>query len=73
MVAGNLTLDTVGTYLLEIVREDGIAFANIPMTRGNAWPVIDPLTDEQISKIRSDRSLVIRSTVDRINTIRNAL
>ena len=73
LVTGNLTLDTVGTYLLEIVREDGIAFANIPMTRGNAWPVIDPLTDEQISKIRSDRTLVIRSTVDRINTIRNAL
>ncbi len=66
-------MEKIGTYLLEIVREDGIAFANIPITNGNAWPVIDPISDEQISKIRTDKTLVVSSTLSRINTIRNAL
>jgi rare lipoprotein A len=73
IMSGSLNLDTIWTYLLEIVREDGIAFANIPITRGNAWPVIDPLTEKQISEIRSDSNLVVRSTIDRINTLRNSL
>lgn len=73
IINGNITLDSVGTYLLEIVREDGIAFANIPITRGQAWPIIDPLSDKQVSEIRNDSALVITSTVDRINTLRKSL
>ena len=66
-------MESEGTYLLEIVREDGIAFANLPITRGNAWPVVDPLTEKQISEIRTDSQLVIASTVNRINEIRRKL
>ena len=73
MMSGSIVLDTVGTYMLEIVREDGIAYAYIPITYGNAWPIIDVLTPSEISTLRTDSPLVKRSTIDRINVLRNSL
>ncbi|GAB0174887.1 MAG: hypothetical protein HHAS10_07660 [Candidatus Altimarinota bacterium] len=73
LVSSVFRLDGEGTYLLEIVREDGIAFANISVTKGNAWPVVEMLSDKQISQIRDDRAQVIVSTVNRINDLRKNL
>ena len=70
LVKATFSLPAEGSYILEIVREDGIAHANIPLTRGRVWSILDPLTDEQTRTIRKDKNTVMNATFRSINTLR---
>jgi hypothetical protein len=69
-VTGSLNMDQVWTYLFEIVREDGIAYVNIPITRWAVWPLLDPIPEDQVSTVRQNTKIIIESILSRINTIR---
>ncbi len=68
-----LPLSQDGNYILELVRQDGIAYANIPLPRGNIWSIIDPLTDAQIRTIRKNPDIVRVSVLDEINSLRKKI
>ncbi|MBP6981407.1 hypothetical protein KBB25_01380 [Candidatus Gracilibacteria bacterium] len=37
-----LNLSSIGTYRLEFVQSDGLAYINIPITRGMVWNILSP-------------------------------
>ncbi len=65
-----LSLPQEGNFMLEIVRQDGIAYVNIPIARWNIWSIIDPLADIQIRTIRKNVDIVRASILDEINILR---
>ncbi len=65
-----LSLPQEGNFMLEIVRQDGIAYVNIPIARWNIWSIIDPLADIQIRTIRKNVDSVRASILDEINILR---
>lgn len=73
LIQASFMTDIVGTYKLETVRQNGYAYYNIPIIHGNVWNIIKPLTETEISTIRSDVTLVTNTTIDRINTLRKSL
>lgn len=68
-----LPLSEDGNYILELVRNDGIAYANIMIPRGNVWAIIDPLTDTEIRTIRKNPDTVRQSILFEINTLRKKI
>jgi hypothetical protein len=53
------------TYVFEVVRQDGIAFINTP--------ILPSFSDSEIRTIRKNKDIVILSTQERINTLRESL
>lgn len=45
----------------------------MPISKGDVWPVIEPLTEKEVTRIRSDRLQVKKDTFTRINTLRSEL
>jgi rare lipoprotein A len=70
-VNASFPLPIEGSYILEIVRQDGIAYANIPLSKGKIWNILDPLTDLQIRTLRKNRNAIIASTFLDIGNIRS--
>jgi hypothetical protein len=64
-------MNSDGTYLLELLREDGTAYVNMPLFRGRVWPVIDVFTKEQMNLVISDRKKVINDVLTRLNILRS--
>lgn len=62
-----------GTYLIEAVRSDGIAYFNLPITRGKVWNILKPYPDESISVIRKSSEMVEKYQLSRINLLRAGL
>ena len=65
------TLD--GSYQIELVREDGIAYVNTSLTRGTVWSLLSPFSDEVLRTIRKSTTIVIQDTLKKINTLRMTL
>ena len=59
------------TYLIETVQETGVAYFNLPITRGIVWSIIKPYEKESMKNIRKDRDIVAKYALWRINTIRS--
>jgi len=72
-VSLRLPLFEDGNYILELVRNDGIAYANIVIPRGNIWSIIDPLTDLEIRTVRKNTDIVRQSILLEINTLRKQI
>lgn len=72
-IQANFATNTLGTYKLETVLQNGYAYFNLPITHGSVWNIISPLTQKEISTIRSDATLVSSKTIDRINSLRKSL
>ncbi len=71
----SLSLPTVdnGTYMIEIVKDDGTAYVNLPITRGMVWNIIQPYTKESIKNIRKNSDSIKKYAISRINSIRASL
>ena len=65
-----IPLSVEWSYILELVQQNGIAYVNIPMNRGNIWPIIEPLSDIQIRTIRKNGTIVRSDTLESINEVR---
>lgn len=68
-----LPLTQDGTYILEIVQQDGIAYANIPLRRGNVWSILEPYTEYEAQTIRKNKNTVLYGTLSAINLLRESL
>lgn len=62
-----------GSYQIELVREDGIAYVNTSLTRGTVWSLLSPFSDEVLRTIRKSTAIVIQDTLKKINTLRMTL
>jgi uncharacterized protein YkwD len=70
---GSLPLLEEWIYLLEIVREDGVAHANTTLARWAVWPVLTAIPEVQVRSIRTDTTLIRRENLSRLNTLRTRL
>jgi uncharacterized protein YkwD len=59
-----------GNSILEFVWQDGTAYLNIPLSRGNVWSIIDPLSEDQIKTIQKNKNIVQSAILEAINRIR---
>jgi hypothetical protein len=59
-----------GVYKIETVRDDGIAYFNLPISKNIFWSMIEPLSENEKSTIRTDKKVIDRDILNKINTIR---
>lgn len=58
---------------IETVRSDWLAYFNIPVSKNLFWSVVPPITDRQITTLRTDKKIVDRYVLKNINIIRSKL
>lgn len=68
-VTGSIRLSE-GVTLFEVVREDGLAYANIPLIFGNVWSIIPKTPREITGIIRTDTAQIQEETLLRVNEVR---
>lgn len=61
------------SYMLEVVKQDGIAYINTPLYRWRVWSIIKPLTDASIRTISKNIASVRQSNLERLNFLRTKL
>lgn len=61
------------TYKLEAVDSTGFAYFNLPITQGKVWNVVRVVSEEENARIRKDGTLVQKSVLNSINTLRASL
>lgn len=64
---------TDGTYLIELVQSNGLAYVNLPLTRGQVWNVLSTISPEDIRAIRTKFSVIEKYVLNRLNIIRASL
>lgn len=70
MINFSVSLPKEGSYILEIVRQDGIAHVNVPLIRGNIWSIIDIVNDQKTRIIRKNTAIVQSFVLESINNLR---
>lgn len=68
-----LSLSQTGVSLLEILKDDGTAYVNIPVSPENGWSVLPKIEDAKIRNIVSDVSTVRSELIKNVNTLRAGL
>ncbi len=69
----NIPLPDDGTYMIEAVQENGVAYFNFPVNRGLVWNILEPMSHEEMTTIRKNINLIRASGIKRINTLRAGL
>ena len=59
--------------MIEAVKEDGVAYFNLPITQGKVWPILEPYPEEKSRYIEKDASIIKRTITDQINLLRRSL
>lgn len=70
VINANFPITEFGTYKLETVTNKWFAYFNFPITKGNVWNIINPLSYEERTTIKNQRTTVERDIVAGINKIR---
>ena len=73
LIVQNFPIMESGVYKIETVRSNGIAYFNLPISRNTFWSIVDPLGQIQKTTLRSDKSIIDKSILKKINIIRAGL
>ena len=73
MITLALPMPDNGTYMLEAVRSDGIAYFNFPINRGAVWNIIQPYPTQNPAFIQTNSITVTNTVVNHINKLRAGL
>lgn len=73
LIRQNFPMPDSGVYKIETVRNNGIAYFNLPISKNQFWSIVEPMTMSQRTTIRTDRAIIDASIIRKINIIRAGL
>jgi hypothetical protein len=73
VIRQNFPITEAGIYKIETVRSNGVAYFNLPISKGQFWSIIDPMTESQKMTLRDNKATIDATIVKRINNIRIGL
>jgi len=56
LIKQSFPIPNSGVYKIETVRDNGIAYFNLPISKNPFWSIIEPISDDIRKTLRSDKS-----------------
>lgn len=73
LIRQSFLIPNTGVYKIETVRDNGIAYFNLPISKNSFWSIIEVVSDDLRKTLRTDKKIIATDTVANINRLRASL